>query len=207
MLADTVLNRDLDEFLTVPPFKGNVLVRLSLARRLAYAAALFSAAVLAITGLANIVGVFSQAGTSEADTATLGAGFLMILLALALTWRFAVPSAFAVIVTEEALSWRGLLGWHSVPWEEIDFVLVEPHSRLGARQVHVGAGKRIMHYGWFDTTDWYTTGPLESLPADEAKALTHTIVARARLKRREPGTWVNDRRSQPIEVSSGRLKW
>lgn len=66
MLADTVLNRDLDEFLTVPPFKSNVLVRLSLARRLAYAAALFSAAVLAITGLANIVGIFSQAGTSEA---------------------------------------------------------------------------------------------------------------------------------------------
>ena len=109
MLADTVLNRDLDEFLTVPPFKSNVLVRLSLARRLAYAAALFSAAVLAITGLANIVGVFSQAGTSEADTATLGAGFLMILLALALTWRFAVPSAFAVIVTKEALSWHSLL--------------------------------------------------------------------------------------------------
>jgi hypothetical protein len=204
MLADTVLSRDLDEFLTVPPFKGNVLVRPSLTRRLAYAGALFSAAILAITGLASIA---SQTWTSEADTATLGAGFLMILLALALAWRFAAPLAFAVIVTEEALSWRSLLGWHSVPWEEIDFVLVEPHSRLGARQVHVGAGKRILHYGWFDATDWYTTGPLTSLPADEAKALTHAIVARARLKRRESGTWVNDRRSQPVKVSSGRLKW
>ncbi len=207
MLADTVLQRDLDEFLNVPAFKGSVLVRPSSARRLIYAAALLSGALLAITGLASVVGVFSRAGTSEGDTATLGAGLLMVLVGLVLVWRFATPLAFAVVVTEDGLSWRSVFGWHSLGWEEIDFVLVEPHSRLGARQVHVGAGKRIIHFGWFDPTDWYTTGPLESLPADEAKALTHTIVSRARLKRRESGTWVNDRRDQPVEVSSGRLKW
>jgi len=64
-----------------------------------------------------------------------------------------VPSAFAVIVTEEALSWHSLLGWHSVPRGEIDFVLVELHSRLGTRQVHTGVSKRIVHYSWFDPTD------------------------------------------------------
>jgi hypothetical protein len=207
MLGDTVLNRDLDEFITVPAFKGSVLVRPSSIRRSAYTLALVGAALLAITGLANVVSVLGQAGASAGDTATLGLGFVMILLALGLGWRFAAPLAFAAVVTEEALSWRSLFGWHSVPWDEIDFALVEPHSRLGARQVHVGAGKRILHYGWFDATDWYTTGPLESLPADEAKALTHTIVSRARLKRRQAGVWVNDRRSPPVEPSSGRLKW
>jgi len=58
-----------------------------------------------------------------------------------------------VIVTKEALSWHSLLGWHSVPREEIDFVLVKLHSRLGARQVHAGVSKRIVHYSWFDPTD------------------------------------------------------
>jgi len=146
-----------------------MLVRPSSARRLIYAAVLLGGGLPAITGLANVVGVFSRAGTSEGDTATLGAGLLMLLVGLVLVWRFATPPAFTVVVIEDGLSWRSVLGWHSLGWEEIDFVLVEPHSRLGVRQVRVGAGKRIIHLGWFDPTDQYTTGSLESLPADEAK--------------------------------------
>ncbi len=207
MLGDSVLNRDLDEFMTVPEFKGNVLVRPSRAHRFVYAAILFIAALLAVTGLANLVAVFGRSDHSAAGTATLGLGLLLLLVALGLTWRFAAPLAFAAAVTEDGLNWRTIFGWHEAPWDEVDFVLVEPHSRFGGRAVHVKAGNRRMHYGWFDATDWYTFGPLESLPADEAKALAHTIVLRARLKHQRPGVWVNDRREGPVEVSTGTFKW
>ena len=207
MLGDSVLNRDLDEFTSAPEFKGSVLVRPSRAHRFVYAAVLFVAALLAITGLGNVIVVFSRTSQLADDTVTLGIGLLMLLVALGLVWRFSAPLAFAAAVTEDGLSWRSIFGWHDAPWEEIDFVLVTPHSTFGGREVHVKAGNRIMHYGWFDATDWYTFGPLESLPADEAKSLAHTIVVRARLKRREPGVWVNDRRDQPVQVSTGKLRW
>jgi hypothetical protein len=207
MLGDSVLNRDLDEFTSAPEFKGSVLVRPSRTHRIVYSGALFVAALLAITGLGNVIAVLGNSSQSAGDTLTLGIGLLMLLVALGLAWRFSAPLAFAAAVTEDGLSWRSLFGWHEAPWEEIDFVLVAPHSTFGGREVHVKAGKRMMHYGWFDATDWYTFGPLESLPADEGKSLAHTIVARARLKRREPGIWVNDRRDQPVQVSTGKFKW
>ncbi|PJF47685.1 MAG: hypothetical protein D6709_01005 [Chloroflexi bacterium] len=207
MLGDTVLNRDLDEFASAPEFRGNTLVRPSRTRQFVYTAALFVAVLLAITGLANLIAVLSRADPSANSTAMLGAGLLMLLAALGLIWRLASPFVFATAVTDDSLHWRTIFGWHEAPWDEIEFVLVEPHSRFGGRAVHIKAGNRRMHYGWFDSTDWYTFGPLESLPADEAKSLTHTIVSRARLVRRAPGVWVNDRLDQPVEVSTGQFKW
>lgn len=82
MLGDTVLNRDLDEFTAAPEFRGNTLVRPSRAHQLVYAAVLFVAVLLAITGLANLIAVFSRADSSANATATLGAGLLMLLAAL-----------------------------------------------------------------------------------------------------------------------------
>lgn len=207
MLGDTVLNRDLDEFTAAPEFKGNVLVRPSRAHQLVYAAVLFVSVLLAITGLANLIAVFSRSDPSAGATATLGIGLLMLLVALGLMWRFTSPFVFAAAVTDNGLHWRTIFGWHEALWDDVEFVLVEPHSRFGGRAVHVKAGTQRMHYGWFDSTDWYTFGPLESLPADEAKSLTHTIVLRARLARRSPGVWVNDRLDKPIEVSTGQFKW
>lgn len=207
MLGDTILNRDLDEFTTAPEFKGNVLVRPSRAHQIVYAAVLFIAVLLAITGLANLITVFSHGDASANATATLGIGLLLLLLAIGLIWRFTAPFVFAAAVTDTGLHWRTIFGWHEAPWDDIEFVLVEPHSRLGGRAVYVKANKQRMHYGWFDSTDWYTFGPLESLPADEAKSLTHTIVTRARLAHRSPGVWVNDRLDRPVEVSTGRFQW
>lgn len=207
MLGDSVLNRDLDEFTSAPELKSSILLRPSRTHRTVYITALFIAALLAITGIANLISVFSRAEHPASDTLTLGIGLVLLLAALTLAWRFAAPLAFAVAVTEEGLAWRSIFGWHAAPWDEIEFVLVEPHTAFGAREVHVKAGKQRMHYGWFDSTDWYTFGPLESLPADEAKSLTHTIVARAGLRRREAGVWVTPNADKPIEVSSGMLKW
>ncbi|MDW8352122.1 MAG: hypothetical protein RML99_09440 [Anaerolineae bacterium] len=207
MLGDTVLNRDLDEFMTVPELKGNVLLRPSRAHQILYAAVLFVAALLGVTGLANLVAVFSSGDLSADATAKLGLGFLLLLVALGLLWRFSSPFVFAAAVTEHGLYWRNIFGWHEAPWDEVEFALVEPHSRFGGRAVHVKAGNQRMHFGWFDATDWYTFGPLESLPADEAKSLVHTIVARARLTHRSPGVWVNDRLDRPVEVSTGQFKW
>lgn len=207
MLGDSVLKRDLDEFTDAPELKGNMLLRPSRSHRAIYIAALFVAALLAITGVANIVSVLNRTDHPASDTLTLGIGLVLLLVAMTLGWRFVAPLVFAAAVTEEGLAWRSIFGWHAAAWDDVDFVLVEPHTAFGAREVHVKADKQRMHYGWFDSTDWYTFGPLESLPADEAKSLTHTIVARAGLKRREAGVWVTSHADKPIEVSSGMLKW
>lgn len=207
MLKDSVLKRDPDEFTAAPVFKDNLLVRPSRPHRFVYVAVLLIAVLLAITGLANLTAVLGRSDRSTGDTAVLGISMLMLLVALALTWRFAAPLVFAVAVGDEGLAWRSVFGWHTAPWDEIEFVLVEPHSAFGGREVYIKAGKRRLHYGWIDATDWYTLGPLESLPADEAKSLTHTIVARANLKRREPGVWVAERGDQPVEVSTGKFRW
>ncbi|MDW8395823.1 MAG: hypothetical protein RMM31_06250 [Anaerolineae bacterium] len=157
-----------------------------------------------VSGILLLADVFSRTIHPVSDTVELGAGGVLLLLSGALAWRFAKPFVFAVAVTENELAWRTLFGWQVAGWDEVEFVLVQTHTAFGAREVYVKAAGRRFHYGWYDATDWYTIGPLESFPADEAKALTHTIVVRARLERREPGVWA---RSPETPVSTGVVRW
>ena len=48
-------------------------------------------------------------------------------------------------------------------------MLVKLHSRLGARQVHAGVSKRIVHYSWFDPTDPVHDKPCRSRIARTAE--------------------------------------
>ena len=206
MLSDNVLVRDLNEFVSAPEFKGNMLVRPSRLYRLLFGLGLMAAVLLFITGLANIVAVLSRTDHPASDTLALGAGLLMILLAGGLIWRFTSPFLFAVAVTTEGLAWRTIFGWHRTLWDEVKFALVQPHSAYGGREVHIGAGQARLHFGWFDATDWLAFGPLESLPSVEAKSLLHTITRRANLLERESGVWVRNG-DEKIVVETGQFRW
>ncbi len=205
MLEQTILERDLDEFLQHPPYKGNYLLQPSRARRLFYGAMLLLATLLAITGVARWVEVFAQGDTSAASTAQLALGALLIVVAAGLFWRFSTPFVFAVLLAEDGLAWRTLFGWHHVRWDQVRFVLVQPHSVFGGREAFIGTEDGRFSFGWFDVTDWYTFGPLKALPADEAKALLHAIVVRAGLSRREAGVW--GREGDDREISTGIFRW
>jgi hypothetical protein len=209
MLGQTLVDRDLDEFLQSPEFKGSVLIRPSKGHRLFYGIALLVGVLLVITGLANLISVFNRADHPASDTLTLGIGLLLILIGGALAWRFSGPFVFAAGVSEKGLAWRNLFGWHNAFWGDVDFVLVKRHSQFGGHEVHVKTGDGRMHFGWFDATDWYSLGPLESLPSDEGRSLVRTIVSRAGLQRREPGVWVRSvpEGEPPIDVSTGTIQW
>lgn len=206
MLSDNVLVRDLNEFVSAPEFKGNMLVRPSRLYRLLFGLALLAAVLLFITGLANIYAVLNRTDHPISDTLMLGGGLMMILLAGGLIWRFTSPFLFAVAVTTEGLAWRTIFGWHHTSWDKVQFALVQPHSAYGGREVHIGAGKVRLHFGWFDVTDWLAFGPLESLPSAEAKSLLHTIARRAALQEREPGVWVRNG-DEKIVVDTGQFRW
>ncbi len=206
MLTDNVLARDLDEFSSVPVYKENIMVQPSRLHRAVYGGILLVAVLLAITGIANFYAVFSHTDHPVSDTGTLAIGLILILIAGGLIWRFASPFVFAVAATANGLSWRTLFGWRSVAWDEVDFALIQPHTAYGGREVHLRAEKSRLHFGWFDSTDWYSFGPLESLPSDEAKRIVHTIVQRASLQRREAGVWVRNG-DKKIVVDTGQFRW
>lgn len=205
MLGQTILERDLDEFIQHPPYKGTYLLQPSQARRVAYGGLLLLATLLAITGVARWVDALTQPDGSAISTAQLALGALLLVAAAGLFWRFSTPFVFAVLLAEDGLAWRTLLGWHHVTWEQVRFVLVQPHSVFGGREAFIGTDDGRLSFGWFDVTDWYTFGPLKALPADEAKALLHAIVKRAGLARREPGKWA--RKDDTCEISTGLFRW
>lgn len=205
MLTDNILARDLDEFTDAPIYKENIMVQPSRAHRTVYGGILLIAVLLAITGIANVYAVFSHTDHPTSDTVTLAISMLMILFAGGLIWRFASPFVFAVATTVNGLSWRTLFGWRNESWDEVDFVLIQPHTAYGGREAHLRAGKARLHFGWFDATDWYAFGPLESLPSDEAKRVIHTIVHKANLKRREAGVWVRNG-DEKIVVDTGQFR-
>jgi hypothetical protein len=200
------VNPDLDNFLGTPAFKGNVLVRPSTTRRAAYAILMAIGALVAITGFANLVRALSGAMQFGSDTVTLATGLILIGVGLALIWRFSSPFVFAVGISDSGLAWRNLFGWHHAPWPEIDFALIRRHSRYGGHEVHIKSSDGRLHFGWTNPGERMTFGPLESLPADEGRALAHSIITRASLQQREPGVWVRES-DQPIQVSTGQFQW
>ncbi len=204
MVRDTVLERDPDEFTRFTPFKGDVLVEPNRLHRFICGVALLVALALGVSGLTLVINVFSSPVGSPEETLLLGLGGLLLAFGGGLAWRFLKPFVFAVLVAEDVLMWRTPFGWVSKPWREVEFVMVRPHTTFGARKVYIKADTARLQYGWHDVTDWYTIGPWESFPAEEAKALTHTIVQRAGLQRREPGVWVRD---DYTAVSTGVVEW
>ncbi|MCS7088613.1 MAG: hypothetical protein NZL91_07955 [Thermoflexales bacterium] len=204
MVRNTVFERDLDEFTQVAPLRGDVLVEPDRLHRFICGAALIVALALSVSGVTLVVNVFSSAVGSPSETFLLGLGGFLFAIGGGLAWRFLKPFVFAVLAAEDMLMWRTPFGWISKPWREVEFVMVRPHTVFGARKVYIKAGAARLQYGWHDITDWYTLGPWESFPAEEAKALTHAIVQRAGLQRREPGVWVRD---DYTAVSTGVVEW
>ncbi len=206
MLSDPALTSTLDDFTLAAPFSRDVLIQPSRAVRVGYGGILLLAVGIAIAGIANIYTVLNQASPSDSATLSLALGLVLLIIAFGLLWRFASPFAFAIALTHDGLAWRTVFGWRNAAWSAVSFVLVQPHTAYGGREVYIQAQKSLFHFGWAEPADKYFFGPLEALPADEAKSLLRTVVERAQLERREPGIWV--RHGDPaIEVKTGQLRW
>jgi hypothetical protein len=208
MLSDSAFSGKLDTFTQTPAFSRDVLIQPSRAVRTGYGGILLLAVLIAVAGVANIYTVLNQANTPAPASATLslGVGLVLLLIAFGLMWRFASPFVFAIALTHEGLAWRTMLGWRNARWRDVAFLLVQPHTAFGGHEVYIRADKSTFHFGWVEPGDKYFFGPLEALPAEEAKSLLHTVVERAQLQRREPGIWVRHGDAK-IDVKTGQMRW
>lgn len=196
----------LDDFLDAPEYKRKTIIKPSPMRRWVYTLVLFAAMLMAIIGVMNVFLVLTRTSQTATETGLLGAGLIFLVVAGTLLLRFAKPAAFSMLISPEFFGWSTLLGWHAANWDEIEYVLIRPHARYGTREVFMKAGDARLRFGWSHADQTDLTGPLESLPAQQAKSLLHTLVRRAELERREAGVWVK-RGIKPASVKTGMLPW